>query len=112
MPYSPASLSFSLRGISKIKNNDRHKEYNEKREDVEFLYKTYKWQKLRKFILKRDSYLCVCCREENIIKSAWGVDHIVPAKERPDLFFDQDNLRAICREHNVRLASSRKGEMV
>jgi 5-methylcytosine-specific restriction protein A len=55
----------------------------------------WQWQKLRKLILIRDSYLCQVCLELGRPTPATQVDHIIPkASGGSD---DPGNLRALCR---------------
>lgn len=63
----------------------------------------YRWQKLRKVILKRDGFLCQVCKSAGKYTPADEVDHIVPkASGGSD---DPDNLRAICKPcHSIKTA--------
>ena len=54
-----------------------------------------RWERLRKQILERDSYLCQPCRERGRVTAAQAVDHI---KAKANGGTDElENLRAICR---------------
>jgi len=54
----------------------------------------YQWVKLRKRILKRDSYLCQNCLRNGIITEAKEVDHILNKKRGGT---DEDsNLESLC----------------
>lgn len=54
-----------------------------------------KWIKLRLTILRRDGYLCQCCRAQGVPTPAKEVDHITPkAKGGTD---DPSNLQSLCR---------------
>lgn len=79
-----------------------------------FNYKDKKWELLRKRVLKRDHYTCQFCGILALGKNRNGVspvvDHIKPVKERPDLAFDIDNLRVLCRPcDNKRHSEKGKG---
>ena len=54
------------------------------------------WKKLRKAILVRDQFTCFYCGNE-----ATDVDHVIPVKDEPSLFFDHSNLVAACRRCNL-----------
>lgn len=52
------------------------------------------WEKLRELALERDEFLCVSCDENDIVKPATTVDHIIPkAHGGTD---DLDNLQSLC----------------
>lgn len=65
-------------------------------------YSTARWQKLRAAILNRDLFTCQICgvilRDGTTDDRAAVVDHIQPAKLRPDLFFSARNLWGVCRQ--------------
>ena len=54
----------------------------------------YAWEKLRKSILLRDSYLCQPCLRRGIPEPAKQVDHIVPKSQGGT--DDHENLQSIC----------------
>lgn len=60
-----------------------------------------RWRRTSKRVLSRD--LHVCRIVPGCPQRATVADHIIPATlETPDsLFFDERNLRAGCREHNI-----------
>ena len=60
------------------------------------LYKTQKWQRLRKKHLKDNNYCVFCGSRHNLT-----VDHIVPPKGKEDLFFNEDNLQTLCHSCHV-----------
>lgn len=52
------------------------------------------WRRKREAVLKRDSYLCVPCKQLNRTTLASEVDHVVPQSEGGS---DEDsNLQSIC----------------
>ena len=59
-------------------------------------YKSHKWERKRKAILRRDEYLCRQCRRFGRTTSANTVHHIHPREERPDLELDDRNLISLC----------------
>lgn len=65
------------------------------------LYKTKRWQILRIKVLVRDTYTCQMCgtilRDGRSSPYSAVVDHLQPAGLRPDLFFDEGNLQAVCK---------------
>ncbi|MCY4537563.1 MAG: HNH endonuclease signature motif containing protein [Chloroflexi bacterium] len=54
-------------------------------------YKTRRWRALRRAALERDQHICQSCND-------WAnhVDHIIPRRKRPDLFFTLWNLQSLC----------------
>jgi 5-methylcytosine-specific restriction endonuclease McrA len=73
-------------------------------------YGLKRWQKLRLRILNRDNWVCrivVGCTTRATI-----ADHIIPVYPgMPDReFFDPNNLRAACRDHNLARAAAAKLE--
>lgn len=66
------------------------------------LYKTKQWRILRERVLLRDKYQCqhkgcntFLKRGRNLPQSA-VIHHITPHKGNLDLFYDLDNLQAVC----------------
>jgi 5-methylcytosine-specific restriction protein A len=60
----------------------------------ELLYKTTQWRSLRNRILKEQT----CCFKCGISKNETSLEvhHIIPPKGNEELFFDEDNLAAVC----------------
>lgn len=56
---------------------------------------SHRWRKLQQKILERDDRTCYVCGGVAIT-----VDHILPRDSRPDLMWDEDNLKAMCVKHN------------
>jgi len=57
---------------------------------------------------KRAFPLCVECEKKGIVRMAKVTDHIIPAKQRPDLFYDWENLQSLCHPcHNAKSAKER-----
>lgn len=76
------------------------RDYNDRRAESDRLYSTQKWRKLSIAFRKRNP-LCKNCDESGLVRPADLVDHIEPAKLRPDLFFAWRNLRSLCQTcHN------------
>jgi 5-methylcytosine-specific restriction endonuclease McrA len=60
------------------------------------LYKSKTWQRLRYYQLQREP-LCRMCRQLGHIEPAAIVDHIKPHRGNLELFYDADNLAALCK---------------
>ena len=57
------------------------------------------WQKARRQFLQAHP-LCEECRKEGRYVRATDVDHIVPHRGDPKLFWDQSNWQALCHSHH------------
>jgi 5-methylcytosine-specific restriction protein A len=75
---------------------ERQREYNAKRGSARRLGYTHHWEKVSKFFLARHP-LCMQCESEGRLTQATEVHHIVPRREDPTLFFDANNLCALCK---------------
>lgn len=71
------------------------KKYNRNRK-FKKLYNSSRWQRLRKKVLTKHP-LCVECEKKGILTPATEVDHIVPHHGSEALFWDEDNLQALCK---------------
>jgi RNase P subunit RPR2 len=64
-------------------------------------YRGKPWQRFRITILKRDLWTCQMCSvlltSGRSYRRAAVVDHLMPARLRPDLFLSDDNTRAVCK---------------
>ena len=93
MPYLPTTTKYKW--IRTIK-----KDYNKSYSDPELakLYNTTRWRRLRAYYIKRNP-LCCMCKDNNIIKEAYIVDHI---REIADggMMYDYNNLQSLCDPHH------------
>jgi 5-methylcytosine-specific restriction endonuclease McrA len=72
-------------------------------EHVEWQYKTWKWVKYRIWFLKMHPLCAVCERPATV------VDHIIPAKSKPQWFWRVSNHQPLCEVcHNKKRATSDK----
>lgn len=55
------------------------------------------WKNLRRARLHLDGGMCVKCRSRGRVTPATEIDHIRPVSERPDLVYQIENLRSLCR---------------
>lgn len=70
-------------------------------------YWGHRWRKVRLIVLRRQP-LCVVCMENGVTMPSTEVDHIKPRRDRPDLAYDLDNLRGLCKScHSVHTWKSR-----
>lgn len=71
-------------------------------------YNSQEWRGKRQEILERDHYECQMCKEEGYVTAIkkdviLEVDHIKELADHPDLAFDNNNLRTLCKDcHNKR----------
>ena len=66
------------------------------------LYTTTRWRRGRPSFLRANP-LCSMCRRDGRVSAARVVDHVIPHKGDPILFFDQANWQALCFScHNSR----------
>ncbi|WP_277255849.1 HNH endonuclease signature motif containing protein [Negativibacillus massiliensis] len=69
---------------------------------MKFDYKSKKWKKKRKKILKRDGYKCQICKRFGRQRQATIVHHIEHADQCPELAFTDSNLISVCANcHNT-----------
>lgn len=59
-------------------------------------YAEAKWIKIRNYVLMNEPICRMCFEKFNRITEATVVDHIIPAEEAPELFYEIDNLRPLC----------------
>ena len=79
------------------------------RREYHNLYNTSWWKKTRKRILATNP-LCVCCNFYGKITAAVDVDHCIPHRGDKKLFFDYNNLVAMCKKcHSNKTAEEQKG---
>lgn len=69
-------------------------------------YCTPQWTAIRRAVLDRDGYQCTALGPKH--SRILDIDHIVEWTRRPDLAFELDNLRTLCRMHHNRKTHRRK----
>ena len=67
----------------------------------EDFYKSTAWKQKRKYILRRDGYMCQNCKKYGRMVEADTVHHIKHYDEYPELGLDNNNLISLCSKcHN------------
>ena len=59
-------------------------------------YSDKKWEEIRNYVLTQEPLCRRCFEKFNRIVPATIVDHIIPAEEAPELFYELSNLRPVC----------------
>ena len=70
-------------------------------------YNSQRWRQMRDYVLRRDGYECLFCKEEGKVTTTYDavleVDHIKELEHHPELALDEGNLRVLCKDcHNKR----------
>lgn len=87
------------------RERDRRYDYNRNREDKQYrkIYKSRRWQELRKQVMLRDEFLCQECKRNDLTKTGDVVDHIIELKDDLSKAFDMANLEVLCHAcHNAK----------
>ena len=63
------------------------------------LYKTKGWYRLRYYQLRKEP-TCRYCEAQGRIEAATVVDHIKAHKGDESLFYDENNLQSLCKQHH------------
>lgn len=66
------------------------------RDEIDKLYKTNKWRKLRELVIARDFGVCQECKRRGVVTKGVVVHHIIEAREDITKFWDMNNLELIC----------------
>jgi 5-methylcytosine-specific restriction protein A len=82
---------------------DRHRKlksiYNERRGTAAERGYGSRWQKARKTYLAHHPF-CVECQKAGKVEPATVVDHRIPHKGDPVLFWDENNWQGLCKRHH------------
>lgn len=71
--------------------------------NIQNFYKSTRWKKKRRAILRRDKYMCQECARYGRKVERREVHHIKFLEEYPELAFDNDNLISLCHAcHNAK----------
>jgi 5-methylcytosine-specific restriction protein A len=60
-----------------------------------------RWDKARRLFLSEHP-LCRMCRDQGAMTPATVVDHVVPHRGNPQLFWDRSNWQPLCKRHHDR----------
>ena len=102
LPKRPCSVpgcsNYALRGTGRCAEHTRMQP-SELRKEIDLLYKTGRWRRLRADQLRTEP-LCAECLREGRLTDATECDHIIPHKGDKRLFFDRKNLQSLCKKHH------------
>lgn len=77
-------------------------------EDVRAWRSTARYRKMRARFMSANP-VCASCEKLGITVAATELDHVIPAHERPDLFWDVSNLQSLCSDcHMGKTAAENK----
>lgn len=70
----------------------------------------YRWQRRRENFLREHPLCCFCWKIKRVV-AAMVVDHIIPHRGDPELFWDESNWQSLCSAcHNsVKQAEEKRG---
>lgn len=85
------------------------------RDEIDKLYKTSRWRKLRLVIIARDFGLCQECKRRGVITKGNIVHHKIEARDDLALFWNGENLELVCtachnKEHPERSGGTKKAK--
>lgn len=66
------------------------------------------WQRASKAYLREHAF-CVECQRRGAFEAATVVDHIIPHRGDPTLFWDQSNWQGLCKTHHDRKTATQDG---
>lgn len=89
----------------------RHADYNRSRRDPVLLdiYSGMPWKKFRAYI-KRERVLCEWCKAKGLIVLGEHVHHEIDPRDRPDLTFDEGNVKLVCKPCHSAHHAKRKAQ--
>ena len=68
--------------------------------DVRRWYRTARWRTLRAQLFDANP-LCVECEKAGVTRIWTDLDHVVPHRGNPDLFWNPKNLQGLCAPHHT-----------
>lgn len=72
----------------------------------------HRWRRMRTVFLQANP-LCAYCERKGLVTASSVVDHVVPHRFDPDLFWDESNWQALCKPcHDTVKAAEEAGRMV
>lgn len=75
------------------------KEQNRANRDVRKWYYTVRWKRLRQLVIVEQNHRCISCGHAVL---ELDVDHTIPHRGDPGLFWTRSNLRAMCHSCHAR----------
>jgi len=76
-----------------------HQEHQRRNFDQRAWYRGKRWKALRHAVLTAQAWQCARCHGVGL---ALDVDHIIPHRGSPDLFWDRANIHALCKRCHSR----------
>ena len=75
------------------------------------LYKKARWAQVRRNALFRTP-LCQRCKCYGVVREGNNVDHVIPARLAPELFFNSSNHQVLCHScHSIKTGREQRGEL-
>ena len=88
--------------LERLSKQMSNRNYDNSRPSWHKWYTTNRWLNMRLFQLQKEP-LCNTCKLDNKLTPATVVDHIVPHKGDPFLFWNPNNLQSLCEIcHNIK----------
>ena len=78
---------------------------------VKEFYKSERWKKKRKRILRRDKYICQESKRYGESEEATTVHHIYPLEEYPELAFENWNLISVSKKRHDTFHDRKTGKI-
>ena len=112
-----ATVGSALRPISREQNRKLYDAERAQAEPWRAWYGLARWKKLRLLVLQRDGYIC---RKTGVLLAGTYpaddspvVDHIVPHRGDPELFWNLDNLQSLSKKYHdsIKQAIERAGQV-
>ena len=94
-------------GVVKKKRDQLYDRYERDEKSKKF-YNSLAWKKLRKIKISKEP-LCEICEEEDRLRPATEVDHIVPIKVDWSRRLDEKNLQSLCHRCHMRKTAAENG---
>jgi len=109
-PGCPELVEYPDRYCEKHKRerNRSRREYDKERGTAAQRGYDARWRKVRKRFLAENP-LCTECMKEGRLTPATVVDHIVPHKGDPELFWDESNWQPLCKQCHDRKTAREDG---
>jgi 5-methylcytosine-specific restriction enzyme A len=98
----------NLRPCPVHNGKQERKVYDAERGPDRQFYSTPRWRTFRAWFLAQHP-LCLMCEETGRVVPANEVDHTKGRREYPELAFDEDNCRSLCKHHHSQRTARDQG---